>query len=56
VDLERTAEMQGVGAITLRRLLELWMEHDAGHVRDMAELKKAIDEGTEPLSATHQAA
>src|SRR5215469_14809337 len=34
-DLERRAEMQGVGLITLRRLLELWMEHDRDHLADM---------------------
>jgi hypothetical protein len=31
-DLTRTAEFEGVGPVTLGRLLELWMEHDAGHL------------------------
>lgn len=55
-DLDRTAEMQGVGAIPLRRLLELWMEHDAGHVRDIKELRRSIDEGTGPTFIAHKAA
>jgi hypothetical protein len=55
-DLERKAEMQGVGTVDLRRLLELWMEHDAGHVRDIAELRKAIDTGSVPAFEKHQAA
>jgi hypothetical protein len=55
-DLERQAEMQGVGTINLRRLLELWMEHDAGHVRDIIELRRAIDSGSAPVFAKHQAA
>jgi hypothetical protein len=55
-DLDRKAEMQAVGTIDLRRLLELWMEHDAGHVRDIAELRRAIDTGTGPSLVQHQAA
>ena len=55
-DLDRKAEMQGVGTIDLRRLLELWMEHDAGHIRDLAELRRAIDTGTGPSFVKHQAA
>jgi len=42
-DLQRTAEMQGVGVITLRQLLEMWMRHDAEHLADMAELRRAIE-------------
>ena len=34
-DLTRTAEFEGVGTVTLRRLLELWIEHDAGHVAEI---------------------
>ncbi len=34
-DLDRTAELEGVGEVTLRRLLERWIEHDAEHLRDM---------------------
>lgn len=42
-DLERTAEMQGSGVVTLRRLLEMWMRHDAEHLADMAELRRAVE-------------
>src|SRR5215469_15518467 len=55
-DLERKAEMLGVGVITLRRLLELWMEHDRGHLADMAELRHAIESGQAPRFVEHQAA
>jgi hypothetical protein len=41
-DLERTAEMEGVGVVTLRRLLEMWMRHDAEHLADMAELRRVV--------------
>src|SRR5215470_13865108 len=55
-DLERQAEMQGVGRITLRRLLELWMEHDRDHLADMAELRRAIESQKAPQFGEHQAA
>lgn len=55
-DLERKAQMEGVGVITLRRLLELWMEHDHGHLADMAELRFAIASGKAPQFVEHQAA
>jgi DinB superfamily len=55
-DMERQAEMQGVGTVNLRRLLELWTEHDAGHLADMAELRLAIESGKEPSFVPHQAA
>lgn len=55
-DLARKAEMQGIGVVDLRRLLELWMEHDAGHIRDIAELRRAIDTGTGPSFVPHRAA
>lgn len=55
-DLERKAEMLGVGVITLRRLLELWMEHDRGHLADMAELRLAIESDEAPRFEEHQAA
>jgi hypothetical protein len=45
-----------VGLITLRRLLELWMEHDRDHLRDMAELRLAIESQTAPQLGKHQAA
>lgn len=34
-DLTRTAEFEGVGIVTLSRLLELWWEHDQGHLADI---------------------
>ena len=37
-DLDRTAELAGVGQTTLRELLDRWMEHDAGHLVDMEAL------------------
>jgi hypothetical protein len=37
-DLDRLADFEGVGTVTLRRLLELWIEHDAGHIADMEAL------------------
>jgi hypothetical protein len=44
-DLDRTADMQGIGRIDLRRLLELWMQHDAEHRSDVQELCRAIRTG-----------
>lgn len=37
-DLSRTAEFEGVGSVTLQRLLELWIEHDEGHLADIEAL------------------
>jgi hypothetical protein len=56
LDLDRKAEMQGVGVIDLKRLLELWMEHDRGHIADLAEMRQAIETGKGPKFAPHQAA
>lgn len=55
-DLERKGEMQGAGPITVRRLLELWMEHDRGHIADIQELRRAIESGKGPSLTAHQAA
>jgi hypothetical protein len=55
-DLDRKAEMQGVGVVDLRRLLELWMEHDRGHIADMTELRRAIETGKGPSLVDHPAA
>lgn len=38
-ELERTAVYEGVGVVTLRRILELWLEHDAEHLADVALLR-----------------
>jgi hypothetical protein len=37
-DLERVAEMEGVGPVTIARLLQLWAVHDAGHLADIKAL------------------
>ena len=55
-DLTRTAEMQGVGKIELRRLLELWMQHDADHLSDMAELRRSAEMKMNPSLREHEAA
>jgi DinB family protein len=56
-DLERTAEMQGSGIVTLRRLLEMWMRHDAEHLLDMEELRRAVEAGDPNVSfEEHEAA
>jgi len=56
-DLERKAEMEGIGTLDLRRLLELWMQHDAQHLADLAELRRAIDAGdSSPRFERHQVA
>ena len=55
-DLERTAEMQGSGTVTLRRLLEMWMQHDADHLNDMVQLRRAIEQKAQPSFGKHEAA
>jgi hypothetical protein len=55
-DLGRTAEMEGVGKIELRRLLELWMQHDADHLKDMAELRRSAEQKANPSLREHEAA
>jgi DinB family protein len=55
-DLDRQAEMQGVGTIDLRRLLEMWIEHDRGHIADAAEIRRSIETGSGPSFVQHQAA
>jgi hypothetical protein len=55
-DLERTAEMQGTGTVTLRRLLEMWMQHDADHLKDMAELRQAVTGNAQASFGKHEAA
>ena len=37
-DLDRTGELGGVGTITLRELLQRWLDHDAGHLADIEAL------------------
>ena len=56
-DLERTAEMEGAGTVTLRRLLEMWMRHDAEHLADMAELRRVVEANNGNFSVRkHEAA
>jgi hypothetical protein len=56
-DLERTAQMEGAGVVTLRRLLEMWMQHDADHLADMIEMRRAIEvNDPRPSFGKHQAA
>ena len=33
--LDRSGELEGVGRVTLRELLERWIEHDQGHLEEM---------------------
>jgi hypothetical protein len=37
-DLDRTGELEGVGTVTLRDLLQRWLDHDAGHLADIEAL------------------
>jgi DinB superfamily len=36
--LDRVADLETVGRITIRKMLELWVEHDRGHLQAMREL------------------
>ena len=40
--LIRTAYLEGVGEITLGKLLELWLEHDQGHVHELKKLRSTV--------------
>lgn len=44
-DLKRVAEMQGIGKLELRGLLQLWMQHDAEHLGDLQELRRTLITG-----------
>ena len=37
-DLDRSGELEGVGTITLRGLLQRWLDHDTGHLADIEAL------------------
>jgi hypothetical protein len=39
--LGRTAQLEGVGEVTLGRILELWIQHDREHLADMEALRSA---------------
>lgn len=36
------AHLEGIGEITLGKLLELWAEHDRGHVQELEKLRAAV--------------
>jgi DinB family protein len=55
-DLSRTAELEGSGMVTLRRLLEMWMQHDADHLKDMVQLRRAVEENLRFTFGEHEAA
>lgn len=55
-DLERTAEMEGSGTVTLRRLLEMWIQHDADHLNEMVQLRRAVEENVQASFGEHEAA
>lgn len=55
-DLNRKAEMQGAGPMDVRKLLEMWMEHDRGHIAELLELRRAIASGNGPSQVKHDAA
>src|SRR5262245_47306475 len=39
-ELERTADLESTGIVTLAQLLVLWRRHDAVHVSEMTELRQ----------------
>lgn len=43
-DLSRRGRLEKVGEITLGRLLELWVEHDREHLKEMDDLLQALRE------------
>jgi DinB family protein len=55
-DLDRRAEMQGSGPVDVRKLVELWVEHDRGHIADLLELRRSIENGSGPSLAQHKVA
>lgn len=40
--LARSGYLEPVGEITLGRLLELWVEHDRGHIQELEKLRTAL--------------
>ncbi|HEV8369671.1 MAG TPA: DinB family protein [Pyrinomonadaceae bacterium] len=41
-DFEREGDMEGLGRITLRKLLEMMCEHDEGHIDDLRVIRARI--------------
>ena len=46
---ERRGVMEGMGSITLHRLLELWLDHDREHIAEMEGLRSVLDSRAEIL-------
>jgi DinB family protein len=45
IDLERKASLEGVGEITLSRLIEMMNEHDEGHLEELKHLAARASAG-----------
>ena len=41
-ELEKTGNLQGVGQVTLERLLEMMLEHDEGHLTELQMLQRTF--------------
>jgi hypothetical protein len=41
-ELEKTGNLQGVGPVTLERLLEMMLEHDEGHLTELEMLQRSF--------------
>ncbi|HSE25545.1 MAG TPA: DinB family protein [Pyrinomonadaceae bacterium] len=41
-ELEKTGNLQGVGQVTLARLLEMMLEHDEGHLTELQMLQRSF--------------
>ena len=44
-EFEREADLEGVGKITLERLLEMMCEHDEGHVDELTTMRRRLKNG-----------
>ncbi len=43
-DLERAGTLQNVGSVTIARLVNLWRDHDRGHLDDIARLAGRLED------------
>ena len=41
-DFEREGELEGVGSVTLARLVEMMVEHDEGHLEELQSLSRLL--------------